>query len=364
MFHHFGLRLRFVSADGLVAYGWSGVDLFFVLSGFLITRILLDSKTAEGYFKNFYARRALRIWPLYYALLVFAFVIFPVIVEHNAFLRSYYVAPVGGAWIYFGAFLQNFWMSAHPPVPMLAATWSLAVEEQFYIVWPWLVLLLGEKALAKILTAALVLSPIIRAIAVHYGVGGFAIYNFSIFRLDGLIVGALIALWARSSSFSLARLRNAALPLLVLGAIGGTWLAPSAITNTAPNPLTYSALAILFGAALGLALTAKPGGIPHRILTCRPMRYTGKVSYCLYLVHLPVFVLLNSNAFQRRFHFGSPALTDITVLVIGFAVVYAIAALSWYGLETRVLAFKSYFECKSTEAILTAKSSAACSLEA
>src|SRR5207244_9663063 len=118
--------------ERLFANGWMGVDLFFVLSGFLITGILLDTRKSPGYFKNFYARRCLRIWPLYYALLLFMFALVPLVrpsEAHVAFQRS---AP----WWGYALFLQNFLISVPTNAAgALAVTWSLAIEEQFYLVW-------------------------------------------------------------------------------------------------------------------------------------------------------------------------------------------------------------------------------------
>src|ERR1700741_4392574 len=117
-------------------YGWMGVDLFFVLSGFLITGILLDTKLSEHYFRNFYARRGLRIWPLYYAVLLFMFVVVPLLRPQDTaelFQRS-------SPWWSYPLFLQNFLVNAPAlAVGPLGVSWSLAVEELFYLVWPFFV---------------------------------------------------------------------------------------------------------------------------------------------------------------------------------------------------------------------------------
>src|SRR5207248_1231599 len=121
----------------LFANGWMGVDLFFVLSGFLITGILLDTKESESYFKNFYARRCLRIWPLYYSLLLFMFVLVPLLRPSEAHIIFEKSSP----WWAYPLFLQNFLIpiSTNAAGP-LAITWSLAIEEQFYLVWAVVVL--------------------------------------------------------------------------------------------------------------------------------------------------------------------------------------------------------------------------------
>ncbi len=131
--------------------GWMGVDLFFVLSGFLITGILLDTKQSDGYFRNFYARRCLRIWPLYYSVLLFMFVIVPFVRPSEA--HAVFEAR-SSPWWAFPIFLQNFLV----PIPAMATgplgvTWSLAVEEQFYLVWPLVVRFCTEAQLRKIAIA-------------------------------------------------------------------------------------------------------------------------------------------------------------------------------------------------------------------
>src|SRR5271154_1735476 len=189
------LHLHWISANG-----WMGVDLFFVLSGLLITGILLDTKESDGYFKNFYARRTLRIWPLYYSLLLFMFVIVPIVRPsegHAVFeARS---AP----WWSFPIFLQNFLI----PIPTqatgaLGVTWSLAVEEQFYLFWPLVVRFCNEAQLRKIAIAVICISPVLRFYLVQHQVN---IYSNTFCRLDGLMAGALLALVIRSANFSTSK---------------------------------------------------------------------------------------------------------------------------------------------------------------
>jgi hypothetical protein len=139
-----------------------GVDLFFVLSGFLITGIRIDAKKSEGYFKNFYTRGCLRIWSLYYSAILFMFVIVP-------FLRPLEGRTVFDArsspWWAFPLFLQNFLV--HIPTKatgLLGVTWSLAVEEQFYVVWPLVVRFCSEAQLRKIALGVICISPVVEAV--------------------------------------------------------------------------------------------------------------------------------------------------------------------------------------------------------
>jgi len=178
------LHLHLISANG-----WIGVDLFFVLSGFLITGILLDTKQSAGYFTNFYARRCLRIWPLYYSLLLFMFVIVPILRPSDG--HAVFEAR-SSPWWAFPVFLQNFLI----PIPTMATgalgvTWSLAVEEQFYLVWPVVVKFCSQAQLRKIAIAVICISPALRYYLALHQVN---IYSNTFCRLDGLMAGALLAL--------------------------------------------------------------------------------------------------------------------------------------------------------------------------
>src|SRR6202045_3638349 len=189
------LHLHLISDNG-----WMGVDLFFVLSGLLITGILLDTRQSEGYLRNFYARRCLRIWPLYYSVLLFMFVIVPILRPSEA--HTVFEARSSPWWAY-PVFLQNFLI----PIPTMATgalgvTWSLAVEEQFYLVWPLVVRFCSEGQLRKIAIAVICISPALRFYLSQHQV---IIYSNTFCRLDGLMAGALLALVIRSVSFSPAK---------------------------------------------------------------------------------------------------------------------------------------------------------------
>ena len=178
----------------IFANGWMGVDLFFVLSGFLITGILVDSRQSEDYFKNFYARRCLRIWPLYYSLLFFMFVIVPVLLPseaHTVFDRS-------SPWWAYPLFLQNFLIpNPSGATGPLGVTWSLAIEEQYYLVWPWVVRYCSRSQVRSIALTVICLSPALRFYLSFQHVDT---YSNVFCRLDGLMMGALLALIVRSDT--------------------------------------------------------------------------------------------------------------------------------------------------------------------
>ena len=200
----------------LLSHGWLGVDLFFVLSGFLITGILLD-EDRRGYFSRFYMRRATRILPL---ALVFI-----------AICAAAYGRPYGQYFllaIFFCANLAPLLSVPEPHGPVVL--WSLSVEEHFYLIWPVLVLMLKRRTLAVVATTIVVGSPFLRAWAVSHGMNPeTTVYELSWFRFDGLALGALLALWTRSVYFT---------PRHVWQAVGA-WICVVAIATavTMPNVL-------------------------------------------------------------------------------------------------------------------------------
>jgi peptidoglycan/LPS O-acetylase OafA/YrhL len=313
------LRLHWISGNG-----WMGVDLFFVLSGFLITRILLDAKGSEGYFKNFYARRCLRIWPLYYSALLFMFVVVPLLRPMDA--HTVFEARSSPWWAY-PVFLQNFLV----PVPtsatgLLAVTWSLAIEEQFYLVWPLVVRFCNESQLRKVAIAVIALSPALRYYLLMRGVN---IYSNTFCRLDGLIAGALLALVLSSSSFVPSKyVTHAWVALLVL--------APLALIVQA-RWIVFTFVALASVSFVYLALFSKQKWF-QLILTNRFLIYTGTVSYGIYLLQkIPVDAI-------KAFHLDRHGLVALPITA---AATYALATLSWSLLEKPFLRLKRFFEASS-----------------
>jgi peptidoglycan/LPS O-acetylase OafA/YrhL len=323
MLHNQSSKYPSLHLEHLFANGWMGVDLFFVLSGFLITGILVDTKHAEGYCKNFYARRCLRIWPLYYSLLLFMFIMVPFVHPSEAqtiFNRS-------SPWWAYPLFLQNFLV----PTPTnatgpLGVTWSLAIEEQFYLVWPWVVRYCSNTQVRRIAIAVICASPVLR---LFLSFGQVALYTNVFCRLDGLMAGSLLALLVRSDSSVPSRfVRRAwivflvAVPLaFVTEAIHARWIVFS-LTTLGSAALVY------------LSLYAEQAGL-QRALTNRFMVYTGTISYGLYLLHKIPFDMAQALQLDRY-----PLLAAPILLVV----CYSIAVLSWHLLEKPFLRLKRHFE--------------------
>jgi peptidoglycan/LPS O-acetylase OafA/YrhL len=230
-------------------YGRTGVDLFFVLSGFLITGILLDTKNLPGYFKNFYARRALRIWPLYYGILFLFFVLFPLLSPHHFFLTA------RNSWPYYVTYTQNLFYNFDHSVP-LTPTWSLAVEEQYYMFWAPVVFLFGRKSLRNILFGMVAFSFFFRIISSFRGAPLDFVHNFTLCRLEPLAAGGLAALWLRSEKCTPAKWARGGMMAFTIGLAG---VAIALVDWGIDGPIYgYPFLAAAFAGALALSLTASP----------------------------------------------------------------------------------------------------------
>ncbi len=331
---------------------WIGVDLFFVLSGFLITGILLDTKKSAGYFRNFYARRALRIFPLYYGVLLAAFFALPAI---EPYIRQEagkgFSARQSGLWLY----LTNVIMAARGPDYFWAFDhfWSLAVEEHFYLVWPLAILLCNRRATLRLCVIVAVLALALRTTLTLVGVSPTSIYVLTPCRMDVLAIGGLAALLVRSRRpdqwFLWAR------PGAITSGIAlfGLMVARHGLSQDDPIVQTagFSLLAIFFASILLLAVGAPSASLIGRFWTLQPLRFTGKLAYGLYVFH-PFFIIPLARFFEgphgRLVGFGH--LTGIVLFAtFGIAASLVTALLSWHFYEKHFVRLKAFFECKPQE---------------
>lgn len=320
---------------GMLEYARFGVDLFFVLSGFLITGILLDSKESEHYFRNFYARRVLRIWPLYYAVLLLVFVVAPL-------FKPAMRVTAGSVWPAFVFYVQNIALVRRSAYPFgLGATWSLAVEEQFYLTWPLLVFLLKKRTLAIVSVSLIVASLCLRIIAYSYNAPSGLIHQFTPARLDAIALGTLAALWLRSPNCTRVRWRTWANRFLGVGVAGV--VVARMLMHRNSSVVGYTFLAITFAGLLGVALASDVrSSLIGRALCVDWLRYTGKISYGIYLLHYPIFIL------WARF-LGSRGLRQTEVIhnLWAFAgqmfLAILAASISWHFFERPILQLKERF---------------------
>ena len=314
---------------GLV--GWTGVDLFFVLSGFLITGILDDAKGSSNYFRVFYARRMLRILPLYYGALLVLFVM-PHLVSAPGAPR-FFVSIKDQLWYWF--YLQNFHPLPPPFVGLAGHFWSLAVEEQFYLVWPLVIFLLSRKKALRLCIFLLPFSIAYRAL-IHIVNPVFAS------QLDGLTVGSAVALLYRTPGAMDWIKRR--LPLLTAGSAAGIAAIYAADSPSIKRALLRTFLALLFGCLLVYAVELRKG-LFARFLRSKVTRFFGRYSYGMYVLHVPIIAiayLVGITPPRLRF-FGSELMGVLIYIVLMVAASTGAAWVSYNIYEKHFLRFKRHF---------------------
>lgn len=321
--------------------GWVGVDLFFVLSGFLITGILVDNKGSRPYFRPFYARRALRILPVYFLAVFAAFHILP---------RVFHDFDTGGlrTEAAFWLFLTNFKELPYQLARTVGHFWSLAIEEQFYLMWPLVVFLSSRQQARRIALATVVLSPFVRYAALRAGVSAGSVYHFTPFRLDGLATGAFIALSMRdlAARVALDRLaKPAGLAALVVAVIlFGPVPLPEPLSTQLDFSIGFTALCVGFGALLARTVLAAPGSRLARVLSWPALVSLGTYSYAMYLVHVPLLRVVSKVGLPPQWA-GSQRFPLLWVLGYTTAlgiVTLVVAWMSWRLCERHFLALKRH----------------------
>lgn len=327
--------------------GWLGVQLFFVLSGFLITGLLLDGTNAPHRFRNFYARRVLRIFPPYYALLIVVCLILPRLFHDQPILHDHLDRS-----IWYWLFLNNWASPFIGDVPALPHLWSLAVEEQFYIFWPACVFFLPRRALPWLCFSAVLIALITRFGLTLYNplFADGAAYKFTIARWDALAIGAALAFFMRDAAsyeklckYWLLIFGCSAVYVIGFAAIERSFSA----TGTGLTPLNQTVSALFFGALIFSAARANAGAAKtwQFFLMNPALQSIGKYSYAMYLFHLPLILALEPlwKKYLANFSADFPtwAITAFSFNV--FICSYALAAISWIVLERPCLKLKRFF---------------------
>ncbi|MEP6763179.1 MAG: acyltransferase [Gemmatimonadaceae bacterium] len=316
----------------LVSHGWLGVDLFFILSGFLITGILLDSRGKPDYFRNFYGRRALRILPLYLTCIVIMYLCYggPYFLLSLLFLANF--APAFGI------------STPHGP----GVFWSLAIEEHFYLVWPLAVRLLTRNVLLATAIGIIIGSPLLRWWAMHAGLEFTGIYQFSFYRFDGLALGACLAMWARSQYFNRRGAWILVAVLLTTVAVVTVVTIPYGVFGTGSPmgvALRSTQAQFLFASMVSLAL------VYRGTVFTSPLRWgfallSAQLSYCLYLIHLSVgdlyYWFLHRFGVHELDLWGPAGALGVRFVVIVSAS-FALAWLSQKFLEAPFMKLRKYF---------------------
>jgi peptidoglycan/LPS O-acetylase OafA/YrhL len=328
----------------LAEAGWVGVDLFFVLSGFLITGILVDTAGRPGYFRSFYIRRVLRIFPLYYAALASFAIGFHVFgIERLAPVST---TAESAHWVYLQNWLPLFGVDWTRP---LAHFWSLGVEEQFYLCWPALVLLFARRGrVAQLCLGTIAFAVVMRVVFWWAGVseaGNFA----TVTRIDTLAIGGYLAClqrgigWSRTAApggggAPVARVTTVfvASAVVTLGVAlwGGSFFRP---TNRHIFLFGYLPLALMFGAMVASALVAGATSPWRRLLRCRPLIAIGKISYGIYVIHWPLVLALQPIWPEWPGGFWVRQASFLLAILAGS---FTLAALSFALFERRFLNMK------------------------
>lgn len=336
--------------------GWIGVDLFFVLSGFLITSILCEAAGTKGYFKNFYMRRTLRIFPLYFGTLLVAFGIYPLIFGYKPDYQHIY----NDKW-YLVFYLQNFisidWKS-------FSHFWSLAVEEHFYLVWPSVLFFFGRKGAI----AACVLM-IVGAIGIRvYHVmsmpdsltEGQAFmwrqipYLWTICRMDSLAIGSLLALLVNGVAADLVRFARAAPWVLLTAALACAAMllkhGSFSYQHRTIQMVGYTVVAIGAAALLVMTVTSPPDRFLGRTFSANWLRFLGKYSYGIYVIHSFVHHWMKEHwslAQIRPMVFNSQAAALAVYFAVATGISIGLALLSWHLYEKHFLKLKRFFEYRA-----------------
>jgi peptidoglycan/LPS O-acetylase OafA/YrhL len=273
----------------ILGYGIFGVDLFFVLSGFLITGILVNSLGSEGYFKKFYARRVLRIFPLYYAVLFVLFALTPML----------HLQWHGMGWLMLGYFqnLRPTQIATFSPGPGLQLNhfWSLAIEEQFYLVWPAVIFFVRDRQRLLWITLSVAAVALgLRLMLVNLGVGHLVIHETTLLRADSLVLGGTLALLYRSTIWHkvqqiapwmlFATATIVVTSILLLGSDVSTHPPTSWMARLWIDGLRYSVLAL--GSACLIAWSMRSGSVAKWVFERSWPKFLGKHSYGIYVLHL------------------------------------------------------------------------------
>ncbi len=334
--------LRVPGLERVASYGWTGVSLFFVLSGFLIGRILVRDRGRMGYYRVFYARRALRILPAYFAcLLVFVVTraLVPIATQHRMGGLFDNSAP----WWSYLIFGQNTAMAKADSLGggWLSVTWSLAVEEQFYLLLPFVVALTRPQLLGRVLIGLAAFAVAFRWFGLElHAISAKGLFVLLPSRIDALALGALVG--TQFGSWSAGRIKRWIAPIGFIACAG-------AIHGFASSHPVYMAIYYtLFAGAFAfvlLHLCFSPDGRASGVLSFGPLKWCGRVSYFVYLFHEPVNYGVHYLLRRKPPELGDGA--GLFATIAAFAVVLTLGEVSRRYFEEPLIRFGRRWECGS-----------------
>lgn len=329
IFHHCGAYYLHGHSflESFASTLWTGVDLFFALSGFLITGILLDSLHKPYFFKRFYWRRGLRIWPLYYTFLVAAWLV------HRHVFSGIGFAPFA---LYYRNFLGADWTSD----VYIGQFWSLCVEEQFYLIWPLVIYFLPKRFRISFIILLMFIALGLRAYLSSRGTPIYLIFRLPFCHMDGLLGGAAVAVLTRQG-IGEALIRKICGSAALAGAIGMTivWGRPQYL-GFMLLPIALTCTSLLFGGIVGFCAKSH-GRVVSLVLGSSFLRAISTRSYAMYVFHLvPLYA---SVILLSRWKRIPVRLFPVLLLILGIGLVtYGLAWLSWRYFEEPILRLKKW----------------------
>jgi len=354
MLYHYAVPLRQKYADisildRLVANvfqsGWIGVDLFFVLSGFLITGILYDTYNNKHFFKNFYIRRTLRIFPLYYAVLFIFLIIFPLVSDTTALM----VSDMKENEVWYWTYLLNIRIAILGGFTDVQAgyMWSLAVEEQFYLIWPFIVFLFKDR-LVIICILLIGLFALFRYYLTLQGIPSTSLYVITFTHLDGLLMGSLLAVFLRTNrkinlnNYFTYLAYTSVLVVVSIFVINGQFY----FSDTLVSTFGFFFISVFFTyLVFNVVTSTDDNSLLTKCFTSRTLLILGKYSYALYLFHQPIAIAVQKFVISP----GDFKILDsyLPAMIISGAITTVIslilAIISWHVFEKQFLKLKKNF---------------------
>jgi peptidoglycan/LPS O-acetylase OafA/YrhL len=320
--------------------GWIGVQLFFVLSGFLITRNLIDTRREPNYLRSFYIRRVLRIFPLYYLTLFVGLVVLPQVVDLSPGALASHQHQI---WLW--TFLSNWMQPYGIEVSGFSHFWSLAVEEQFYLLWPFVVLFAAGSRLLWICLTLALLAVLSRVLLMHADARPEMLYMFTHCRMDALALGAAAAVLSFSpASMQWIATNLRALMLSVFGVLVVAALASHSYSVYDPRTLIVGQTLLACAFAL---LIVNVGSIPagtfghwlRSLFEMRWLRTVGRYSFAMYVFHLPILVVFGDA--MREFWAFTGSATPLLYALTAIALSFVAGLISWHLIEKHFLRLKA-----------------------
>lgn len=334
IFHHCGEYFLLQNSSpssllqGFVENLGTGVDLFFAMSGFLITGILLDTLDHPYFFQRFYWRRGLRIWPLYYSFL------FAVFLFHHRTFNGIGITP-------FLLYYRNFLGPDHSSDIYVGQFWSLCVEEQFYLIWPVVIYFISRRLRLPLIVILMISAFLCRVALMAGGANLYVAYRLPFCHMDVLLAGAAMAVLMRNG-ISGRTLRKVGWLSSILGTVGWILIISTAFSGHGfwIFPLSLTCTSLLFGGVVGLCARAS-GKLASVILGGRFLRAISTRSYAMYVFHLvPLYASYKLSSRLGLLPLRMPSALAL-IACIGL-ITYCLAWLSWRYLESPFLRLKSW----------------------